>query len=765
MLKWMWKAIVDIPILKTDVRIVYILSEPPTGSAGKPTKDEIRENWDRFSSEVKQSNPKVVVTFGPDATEFCTGLREPIFDSRGYLIPAKLRIPILREEYREFAKYKNANKSKGIKAGDPRFKWQEVPSDPILPVGYTGMVIPSFTLDHIRTEAFAVTPAFRHDMDRAKRSINGELEIIDDVFRFYTDLSELGANEDYTGDWLSLDIETPRDSPVVERISISNGDRTHTLEWTDRARQFIARQIKLAHDRNAGLVFHNGAFDIPRLGLAGCEIPKEQKWIDTMLLAVLLQPDLRKGLGAVASVYLDLYPWKWRRYSDEDPIFYSAKDAFVTARLAVALVKICKELGMWNLFFGGDGYPGPGQMSVVRELMDLTTQGIKLDREATSVWCESLRAENLAYLREWTERVPGVSPSSTKDLRNLLYKVWGLPEQYTREDGLSTNELALIKLREYVRTTPGLACSIDDIDLLLNIRRVSKILGTYAEPALLNVEGRVYPSYLPEAKDRETRQGEVRKGNTSTGRLAASYPNIANQPKSARIMYVPDTPGDCFIQADWKSAELVAMAYMAGDEVLIDDLKYDIHQRNADRLGIDRPTSKNVLYGDQYLAGAKKLSDMILAQTHIYIAPDVIAEIQAGYKKIYHKVAAYKLWLIEQCKSQQYIINPFGRFRWFHAHEAPAAVDFIPQSIVADCLLCIFCEIAVLARSLGGRAVLTVYDSILIQVPKDRVPEGVAGMRKIMERKFPIVAPDFSIKVEIEVGAPGASWGNLKKYE
>lgn len=765
MLKWMWKVCAEVSISKTDVELVYVFDSIPSGAHGKPTKDEIRDCYSRLKDRVNRVQPKVIITFGSETTEFCSGLKENIHDSRGYLITKDRRVPLIYEEWREFAKYKMGNKARGIKAGDPRFKWMKVEGNPILPDGYEGILIPTFSLDHIRTDAFVLTPAFKADLDRAFRVVHEQLEVIDDQFKFFDNLSGDARSDYFYGDILALDIETPRDSPIVERISISDGNRTHTLAWTLDVRKWIQRQIDFAVERDAYLIFHNGSFDIPRLEQAGITFPDSFKWIDTMLLAVLLQPDLRKGLGAVASVYLDTYAWKWESYALKDPLFYSAKDAFVTARLARKLISLCQELGMWNLFVGGGNHPGPGLMAVIRELMDVTTKGIKLDKEATQKWYDELSEKSLRYLQEWNSKHPGVNPNSTKDLQKLLYKDWELPPQYTKSDGLSTNELALIKLREMLREEPNDKASIDDINLLLNIRAVQKNMSTYAKPALANVEGRVYPSYLPEAKDREIREGTPRKGNTSTGRLAASYPNIANQPKVARIMYVPDTPNDCFIQGDWKSAELVVAAYLSGDTVLQDDLKHDIHQRNAERLKIDRDTGKNVIYAKQYFAGPPKLSDMILAQTHKYISPTEIAEIVKGFNRIYWRLESYKQWVISQLIAKGYVTNPFGRIKFSHAHDAPSAYDFIMQSTVADILLCVLCAIASMARSLGGRLILTVYDSILIQVPIEKQDEGIKGLREIMERSFDNIAPGFKIPVEIEIGEAGASWGNLRKLK
>lgn len=762
LLEWLWRVAADVGIRKTDVRVVTMINGLPSNK--KPSKDQIRSNSAQFRTEMRVSRARVVVPFGGEALEATTGHRVDINDARGYLIPKSMWRKSLVDEYVQFATYKNSNKKKGIAAGDPRMRWQKMEMDPALPEGFDGYVIPSYTLEHIQLEGFSLAPALTHDLDRAKRAVEGAVQPIDTEFTFFDSFDSGESIADYTGPVLAMDIETLIDSMDITDISMSDGVRTHSLPWTEESRLFTDRQIRLAYERGATVVFHNGPFDIPRLQNAGVTIPDGLIYRDTMMNAVLLQPDLPKGLGKVASIYLDLYPWKWDSIKDADARFYSAKDSFVTARLERVLTSHTEELGMTKLFMGGEGFPGPGMMPTIRELMSVTAGGIKTDRAFIERWCDELRVENLQRYQKWTAAFPGISVASNKDLGQLLYSTFGLPIQKTLSDGAGVNELAMIRLREHVRANPHSdpRCVPELFDEILAIRRTAKLLGTYALPAALKDTGRVHPSYLPEAKDYETKDKKKRKGNTSTGRLAASYPNIQNQPKEARRMYIPDSPAFCFLQHDYKSAELFALAYSANDEVLLDDLKGDIHTRNAEYLNVSRATAKNVIYAGQYLAGANKVSEMILGQNHIYISPEECRRVLDGYAEKYHKLAAYKLYLIEMCQTQGYIRNPFGRIRFFHARQAPAAVDFIPQSIVADVIWCVLLPVSRYVRSIGGRLITTVHDSIVTQVPAERALEAAVEIKKIMERRFENVAPGFFLPVEIEMAEPGMSWGDIK---
>jgi DNA polymerase I-like protein with 3'-5' exonuclease and polymerase domains len=155
---------------------------------------------------------------------------------------------------------------------------------------------------------------------------------------------------------------------------------------------------------------------------------------------------------------------------------------------------------------------------------------------------------------------------------------------------------------------------------------------------------------------------------------------------------------------------------------------------------------------------------MVLEQEHDYVDIPTCKRIMDGLAEYYDKVTAYKRHLIALCDTKKYVINPFGRIRFFHDGRAPAAVDFIPQSVVADMLWCVLRDVASFARSLGGRMTTTVHDSILIQVPTHHIHEAAVGMKRIMERNFDCVTPGFFIPVELEAAGPGEPWSAVQPY-
>jgi hypothetical protein len=123
MMAWFWRQLHACGIKKVDVRIVYMLDEPPANAGNKASKAQLRSARERFALDMKRSSPKVALPMGTDAFFALTGINEGIFDARGYLIRKDLFHPVPTEVWKEVGKYVNNSKATGAKAGDPKMKW------------------------------------------------------------------------------------------------------------------------------------------------------------------------------------------------------------------------------------------------------------------------------------------------------------------------------------------------------------------------------------------------------------------------------------------------------------------------------------------------------------------------------------------------------------------------------------------------------------------------------------------------------------------
>ena len=794
MLVWFYERMREVGIRQTDVSVIYILDEPPANIGKRASVDQLRRSIERVKQAIDNHNPKVVVPLGSEALHMATGLRFNIEDARGYVIRPKERGSFPIQEWKEIGKYKVGNKKIGRLAGDPRYGWVKRTVPGLLPQSFTGIVIPAYTLDFIQGSGFSVGPAFKADMKRVKRAIDGQLNVVDDGFTFYNSLSskreyrgntqdDPSASDPYTGQYLALDIETAgAENQVIERVALSDGNKTHTLLWNAETLEYVNEQVQKS---TGWIIIHNLPFDYPRLRDAGVDFTtalRERRMLDSMYMAAVVQPNLPKGLGRVVPFYLDSLMWK--HMNDGDPELYNALDAYKTALIVRdGIEPMAKKMQMWSMITGHDFKWGPGIMPTIKTLSDMTEGGIRVNREYAMEWDRKLSADLRVYLDEWHSLLPEWEAGSPKQIASLLYDKWKLPVIRTPEKKqVTTNEYALVKLQayiqtEYVRTRDNgpwrsdPRCTPSLFSLLLKIRETEKNLSTYCTPIILGDQQYVHPSYLPLSRFKKKDDDGESKGSTDTGRLAASNPNIQNQTLDSRRLYIPSHSDLSFVQHDYSRAELYAMAAMADDDVMLSDLDSDPYQRVADDVGTDRKTAKSVVLAGQYLAGAQKVSDMILKQQHFYVPPEECRRILDGIAQRWYKRTAYVKWLVETTCGNKfkrtigkgYIINPFGRVRVFHDRRAAAAVDFIPQSIVADILWCVLRDVANVCEQYGGRLVTTVHDSILSEFPEQVASRAALDIKNVMERRFDCVRAGFYIPVSVEVGKPGKSWGEIKE--
>jgi DNA polymerase I-like protein with 3'-5' exonuclease and polymerase domains len=230
-------------------------------------------------------------------------------------------------------------------------------------------------------------------------------------------------------------------------------------------------------------------------------------------------------------------------------------------------------------------------------------------------------------------------------------------------------------------------------------------------------------------------------------------------------MYIPDSPRHCFLEYDYSQAELRVIAAVSHDLKLQETLNTsDFHQVTADRLGIPRPIAKNTIYASSYLGGAGTIQKMMKRKGH-FAELKAIKRAQALLRQEYTRMFAWQATTIAQGQASGYLINAFGRVRFFYDKEndAPEMADYIPQSTVADITWYVLGQLVVAARKYGGRVVTLVHDSFLFQVLEEHIEAARAEFRAIMEQKFDNVAPGFWLPTECKVGTPGQSWGDLLK--
>lgn len=749
---WIVKEMSKLGISSADCEWLNVVEEYPEGKHGKVTVKQIRENAPDFYAALAATSARTIVTFGPEAMRAVLGKDLGIDQARGYVFDSSDVGMIHWRETQVVGEYKTSNPKKGYKKGDPRTGTVVVERPSTVPAGST--IIPTYSIAYVITKRKKPFYALAQDLRRAKAAAEGTLVMHDARFNKERNFSTKPVEgwEPLNGRF-AFDIETPMDSRDVRPyagISFSDGVVSMSLDWTPETRSYAARYLG---DPKYRKYAHNAMFDVPRLRDAGC--PVKGVVFDTMLGGQLLQPDLLKRLESMAPLYLNIKIWKGEYESD--PYFYSAKDSFIESLMAEQIEQRLAQVGMTAL--------ANQIMEALPVLLKMNEEGIKVDSGRAGQWADELKEKLAVLMTKWFTLTGGAySATSLTQLHKYLYGVLGMEPQKAKTDGDTVDAEALFNLKRLYPQNKEI------IETLEGIRDIGKQYGTYAKTLaalLTSGETRVHPQYLPGGSEGET---YGRKGSASTGRLGVSRPNIQQQTPESRMVYVPDTPAHAFLELDFSQAELRVIAALSKDTELQAALVTgDIHSHTAQKLfGVvdpkKRQIGKNSIYASCYLGGPKAIQTMMKKQGVMVPIPE-IKQVQAMLKRLYARMFAWQQAIVAEGTAQGYLINPFGRVRFFYGgrDDGPEMADFNPQSTIADITWRIFGAMDKAAQKFGGRVVTQVHDSFLMMVLAQHLEEARDEFKRIMEQPFDVVAPGFFIPVTYKVGAPGQSWGELEK--
>ena len=746
--KILWKHAGQVGIHRENVRILNACCQIPEGgpSQAAPTKKQLAECAATFERMLQTSTPRVVLTLGGPALEKIMGEKLAIDRHRGYLLKPTDTADVKIKTRTNIGVYKVNKKCPACKGhggcaectggylyrqGDTKWGDRILKIQRQLPASIE-WIIPTMHPASVHYNKYRTLPAFRSDLARVAEALQPEgvspLPI------------EFDQNPRVLAGDFAFDVETTRAWDHITEIGMANAQEAWTSVWAGEA---IGASRRMLETPGTLKIAHNLGFDYERLLDEGIEVAPP--YFDTMYAFMLLQPDLFKGLDKVAPIYHPMRPWK--HLAKEQPSLYNATDVVVTYALHAPLREDLEYTGMLPLFENGI-------MPVLPTLIRMKRNGLKVNPIRLQEWRLDLEKQENEALDWWRRNAGDVNPFSGAALQKYLYRTLGLPEQRNKYKQVTCDDTALTKLmgRGYDAV----------INTLRAIRKAHKLRRTYAD-VKLGADLRVHPSYLPKNKDYD--EGAA-KGFAASGRLASSDPNIQNQPKEARKLFVP-AAGFRFLQADWKAAEVRVVAFLSNDLSLLHALATgDVHEQVRQALGCDRTRAKNVLFGTIYGAGPRTLAELLTR----YGVPTTSREAGALQRKLaqtYRDLWAWRERVVEDGMANGYLTNAFGRRRYFYwpSEQVPEMIDFNPQSVVADCLWHVLRGVENAAAQHGGKLVASVHDSVLLEVPENMVMKTAVAVRMVMEQEWPQVAPGFKIPVEFDVSVEGTvgSWGNMER--
>lgn len=287
---------------------------------------------------------------------------------------------------------------------------------------------------------------------------------------------------------------------------------------------------------------------------------------------------------------------------------------------------------------------------------------------------------------------------------------------------------------------------------------------------------------------------------------SSSAPNLQNLPKrvcrqiykdqqkiehvitpgfNAKKLFIPKKPGSVLVNVDIRGAELRVYCAYSHDEKMIDILGKgtDVHSLVAEKaygiaydeikakkdtdpdIATKRTAAKRVVFGTFYGAGAGKIAQQIESTRE---------EGQRLINTLYTmfpKLAEYVENVREEVRASQYVKTYFGRYRRFkmsklgNAYFESAcreAINFKIQSTASDLLLSQMCEVDEHIADLEGELLITVHDSILLELPEKNIDKVKPFMQYFItdrvSTKFPWLPTPFLCDIEI-----GPSYGELKE--
>ena len=520
-------------------------------------------------------------------------------------------------------------------------------------------------------------------------------------------------------------------------------------------------------------------FSCPKIRLIGHNMRADAKWLeyrglhvmdkfvsDSMLADHMLNENAEHGLDACAVRYTNMgrYDTALYRFLDQnkmkqahlkangfkgipDDILlpYAACDADATLRVSKVLRQRLQNEPALNWCFEQIVMPTNFPIHEI-EMTGFVIDAGRME-DLTRLFGEK-KEELLFNLRKKLGN-EAFNPRSTPQMRSLLFgspDTGGLGLEPYKTTGKPSKMWAELRNYEKRRQSPStdaetlgaladcnpIVAMLHDFKVIDQVTKTFLVEGDEADENNEHEEAQkvTYSGGLMSNLDDDGRIRTTVSQMSETGRWKSSKPNLQQLPKKqdkeiGRIMGDIDTIRSCFIaspgcvlvEADYKSAEIFTLGYLANCEKLLKDAMGDLHARGAvARFGAEkwkgyeqylpppddwlktykslRVCAKTITFGIPYQRGAAAIARQIMKDTKGAIECDIerAKAMIASFYADYPEVREYVMMCQGLVKDPGWLFNPFHRRRRFMAHDSDAAfaaqqreaVNFPIQSTVAD---------------------------------------------------------------------------------
>lgn len=745
-------------IVRQDVLIANVARELPPGGnidfyyldTKRNEPKPILKKWiAELKREIETFRPNIIVTLGAVALKVLTG-KSSITESRGYICESTL-----------------------------------VPGQKVLPTYHPsfinrGMYKHHFTLvlDFIKAKKNSKDSDIPFDR-RKIHAAPSKREFCDYLDFLYNDFDgPIGA-----------DIETTRAGTYTDTIGLAHSpNEAFSFQffhgngkslYSPLTEREIWHKLALVLTHKP-TVFQNGSFDISSLYLHN-RILCKNIYADTHIAAHVVWPELPRSLGFLASVCLNVPEWK--NLAAKMPNFYNGCDAANTLGIWFVLEDQINKLEAWDTF--------RWEMKQILPAVRLQLRGIDIDIEKRTKVLAQLNTDieqKEIELRQTTGQ--NINFNSSDQLKKLLYIDLGLPVQYKRRKRISDPQVPSVN-KEALKTLQSKTDNpiFKEIIKYKELRHLRSSLDIKVSP-----QNRVHSSYnitgtaMAKFERGTLFEGDGEKTLSSFGRWSSSGSillpygtgNLQNVTHKARTVYTAG-PGKVFVQADYKQAEAVVVAFITGDPVLkamftdafglspseCTERGYDIHKITAVMMF-------NVMFAD-VTKGQRVIGKRLRHASNYSAGPKVVAvnigcSLQAAkhYIQVFHQknpqLTAWHTQIRHGLERSRFITNLLGRKHKFLERWGDelfrAAYAFGPQSTVGDLLN----HALVKADEAELDIALQLHDAIYTRCEnnEDDIIQNIETLRRCMIAEVqPLTAPDgteFFIDVDFKVGP---YWGGM----
>ena len=500
------------------------------------------------------------------------------------------------------------------------------------------------------------------------------------------------------------------------------------------------------------MIWANGKFDTLFLE-EQWNIPKDMLTIDDdiMIMAYVLEMGQRKGLKELAKRHCGAEDWdvdkKTKLGMSQDMLQYNKLDLFWTWQVYEALLPEFDER-TWKLYKGL-------ALESYKTYRNVERRGMYIDVQAVQDLIPKYQAK-AAEIEAELKQVADINWNSNAQVAKVFIEQLGMPVLKRTPKGAVS--IGAEQLEDYAAMGYPIATK------LLEYKRRTKDVGTFLQPWLEQaVNSRLHPTFNVDT--------------VRTGRTSCKEPNLQQVPrdKALRTLFKAP-PGKALFECDYSQLELRIACHYAEERTMqgIYAQDGDIHTRTAQVVTgksevtkEERGKAKAVNFGFLYGMSAKGFVNYAKTGYGVIVTDKEATEMRARYFNTYRDLEPWYAKQKRLCMQDGGVYTLFGRFRalpeiysqeWSEKGSAERCCINTPvQSSGSDILLSAMIEIDQTLPEC--QIVCTVHDSILVEVPEDKIDYYKERIGSIM--KHPALLDYFGVKLkvplDIDIGV--GPWG------